>query len=167
MTDIAIATGWTKERVALLRKLVARKLSAEQIAFRLGGISRNAVIGKMRRLNIHSLRAPTRPTNGHAATRRTPKKPIPEEFVMLETIESTDLPPDQSPFACTLMELTERTCRFPIGDPHSFDFRFCGADHDPACGPYCARHHAMFGMPLDFPDFRSIMRPPGSSRLEN
>jgi GcrA cell cycle regulator len=144
MTDIAIR--WTKQRVALLRKLVARELSAAQIAAELGGITRSAVIAKMRRLNITGPRSrgPQKPkTNGHAAPRRTPKKPIPEEFVLLESVEATELPPDQSSFACTLMELTERTCRFPIGDPHSFDFRFCGADHDPARGPYCVRHHVI------------------------
>ena len=44
--------GWTEERVELLKKLWSDGLSASQIAGRLGGITRNAVIGKVHRLGL-------------------------------------------------------------------------------------------------------------------
>lgn len=61
-----------------------------------------------------------------------------ERIEIVRVLAATDLPADQSPFACTLAELNDETCRWPLGDPQSPDFRFCGAKPDGM--PYCRRH---------------------------
>ena len=53
--------GWTEERVSLLRKLWTEGLSASQIAKQLGGVTRNAVIGKVHRLGLAGRATPSRP----------------------------------------------------------------------------------------------------------
>ena len=61
--------NWTDERVELLRKLWSEGLSASQIAAQLGGVSRNAVIGKVHRLKLSSRgRATPAPTRQKKAT---------------------------------------------------------------------------------------------------
>ena len=68
--------NWTPERVELLRKLWSEGLSASQIAFQLGGVSRNAVIGKVHRLKLSSRgRAAPIQAKQKKATPATPKKP--------------------------------------------------------------------------------------------
>jgi GcrA cell cycle regulator len=64
--------NWTDERVELLRKLWAEGLSASQIAAQLGGVSRNAVIGKVHRLKLSSR---GRSTAAAPRTRRRPQCP--------------------------------------------------------------------------------------------
>src|SRR3990167_2127547 len=59
--------------------------------------------------------------------------------VAIDALEKTDLQPDESPFACTLMKLTEVSCRWPLGDPKSQDFQFCGAQKVEGLS-YCPRH---------------------------
>lgn len=66
-------TGWTDERVELLKKLVADGLSGSQIAAGLGGITRNAVIGKMHRLGLSG-----RPRSASSASPR-PRKARPPQ----------------------------------------------------------------------------------------
>src|SRR5512134_1496608 len=56
----ATSMAWTDERVELLKKLWAEGLSASQIASRLGGVTRNAVIGKVHRLGLSGRATPTR-----------------------------------------------------------------------------------------------------------
>lgn len=53
--------GWTEDRVTLLKKLWTDGLSASQIAKQLGGVTRNAVIGKVHRLGLAGRAAPSRP----------------------------------------------------------------------------------------------------------
>ena len=64
--------NWTDERVEKLKKLWAEGLSASQIAAQLGGVSRNAVIGKVHRLNL-----PGRAKAGGTQTAARPKRPAP------------------------------------------------------------------------------------------
>ena len=134
--------SWTDERVELLKKLWADGLSASQIAAELGGITRNAVIGKVHRLGLsgrakspsssraaaaqgalapHMLRV-SRPLDArqHRARAPTTTRPEPEP----ELIENI-IPIGQR---TTLLELTEQTCRWPIGDPGSAEFFFCGGE---------------------------------------
>lgn len=156
------AAGWSDERVELLKKLWNEGLSASQIAGELGGVTRNAVIGKVHRLGLSGRaksttssaatvrvrKAPTR-TGGngfaaHAASRgnnalalqaraQTEHQPEPRHEV---------LDPDVVvPFSqrVTIMELRENMCRWPMGDPVHPDFRFCGLKSDTG-QPYCAYH---------------------------
>lgn len=153
---------WTDERVELLKTLWAEGLSASQIAAQIGGISRNAVIGKVHRLKLSSRgRAtpqPSRPKKAArpaAAPNRAPSRP----GTMRPTVVGAtalqpqfDVAPDYVPEIVpnedvvvpiarklTLTELTERTCKWPIGDPLSENFHFCG-NHSNESGPYCAYH---------------------------
>jgi GcrA cell cycle regulator len=153
--------SWTDERVELLRKLWSEGLSASQVAAELGpGITRNAVIGKIHRLGLAE-RAKTisaqrprvakapRPApprmNGaashgnlalafapHAAPRHAP-----EEEVVIPMSERV-----------TLMELRESMCRWPMGDPTSAEFRFCGGKSTVGGGPYCAYHARVAYQPV-------------------
>lgn len=144
---------WTDERVDLLKKLWTDGLSASQIAGELGGITRNAVIGKVHRLGLsgraksptstvprprkprsttHMLRVPRaamRGNNALAALHDYDFEPEPE---LIENV----IPIGQR---CSLLELSEGKCHWPIGDPGSADFFFCGGK--PIEGlPYCGYH---------------------------
>jgi GcrA cell cycle regulator len=148
--------GWTDERVELLKKLWADGLSASQIAGELGGITRNAVIGKVHRLGLsgrakapssalarpRKLRAPSaalrmaRPAvRGNTALARAMpayELDISPEPELLENI----VPIGQR---CTLLELSDSKCRWPIGDPGTPEFFFCGGKPVGEL-PYCAYH---------------------------
>jgi GcrA cell cycle regulator len=128
---------WTDERVELLKKLWTDGLSASQIAAELGGITRNAVIGKVHRLGL-SGRA-----KSPSSTAPRPRKPRASGHMMrlarpamrgntaLAPMYETDV--DSEP------ELIESKCRWPIGDPGTAEFFFCGgAPLDGA--PYCGYH---------------------------
>jgi len=159
------AGAWTEDRVELLKKLWNDGLSASQIAGELGNVTRNAVIGKVHRLGL-SGRAKN---PGSAAPRprkpvaRTPSHPMASPAASSGmTRGNTALAPQFSPEAeaepqverlpvvaeevvvpfserVTIMELREYMCRWPMGDPTTAEFRFCGGRS--ATGmPYCAHH---------------------------
>jgi GcrA cell cycle regulator len=135
---------WTDERCDTLRRLWADGLSCSEIAAELRGVTRNAVIGKVNRLGLEKRRISIPPYERKLGmvTRRKAVKPKFNGHVDLgietEPDGLTDLPPDTSENPVTLMELTDDTCRWPLGDPQSKDFRFCG--DKPGHGPYCQRH---------------------------
>jgi GcrA cell cycle regulator len=144
--------SWTDERVELLKKLWADGLSASQIAAELGGITRNAVIGKVHRLGLsgraksvsaaaprprkarasHMLRISRAAVRGNTALAHAYEF---EAETVPELIENI-IPIGQRR---TILELTEQTCRWPIGDPGSSDFFFCGGNTITGL-PYCAYH---------------------------
>jgi GcrA cell cycle regulator len=130
--------SWTDERVAELRALFAESLSAGAIAAKLGGVTRNAVIGKLGRLGLHlSPKVKGRPVGAP----RTPRKRKPWQPAIIEqfpSAEAINLPPESATTPVTLMQLTAVTCRWPVsGD--GITTLFCGAV--PALGyPYCGAH---------------------------
>lgn len=153
---------WTDERVDLLKKLWAEGLSASQIAKQLGGVTRNAVIGKVHRLGLSgratSNRAPrTRPqTAAPAALQARPQAdPVQiEENVLVKekpltapAPASRALPEIVAEGGATVLSLTEHTCKWPIGDPGESDFHFCGARSAPGM-PYCAEHARLAYQPV-------------------
>jgi len=160
--------SWTDERVELLKKLWADGLSASQIAGELGGITRNAVIGKVHRLGLsgraksasssaprvrkprsHMLRVGRTMSRGNAALALAfEMEPEPEP----ELIENI-IPIGQRR---TLLELNEDTCRWPIGDPGSADFFFCGGQTVTSL-PYCSYHSRVAYQPANV---RRDRRPP-------
>ena len=75
--------SWTDERVEQLRELWSQGLSASQIAAQLGGVSRNAVIGKAHRLGLQGRPSPIRTTGGQAPRRRSasPRPTLPRPTV--------------------------------------------------------------------------------------
>jgi GcrA cell cycle regulator len=152
--------SWTDERVELLRKLWLDGLSASQIASELSnGITRNAVIGKVHRLGLSGrAKAPTQ-----ATPRPRPAKPArpsapPRQHAPIvrgnlafalapRILEAQPAPRAQLeevviPMSerVTIMELRESMCRWPLGDPASPDFRYCGSEAPIGEGPYCNYH---------------------------
>jgi GcrA cell cycle regulator len=146
---------WTDERVELLKKLWADGLSASRIAVELGGITRNAVIGKVHRLGLSgraktpssSVSRPRKPRssshlfrsmraavrgNTALATRPAYEYELEPEPELIENI----IPIGQR---CSLVELNDEKCHWPIGDPGQADFFFCGGKAVMGM-PYCGYH---------------------------
>ena len=157
--------NWTDERVELLKKLWAEGLSASQIAAELGGITRNAVIGKVHRLGLsgrakspsssvprprkprthtHMLRVPRPAMRGNTAlaARLAPGYELEPELEP-ELIENI-IPLGQR---CSILELTEDKCHWPIGDPGAADFFFCGGRAIEGL-PYCSYHSRVAYQPV-------------------
>ena len=162
--------SWTEERVELLRKLWLDGLSASRIAAELaGGVTRNAVIGKVHRLGMSGrVKAPTtmpagarRPSKPSADTSRQPlQRPsaMPMRGNLAVALQSRPMPLPQPyrstgdnvvPMAdnVTIMELRESMCRWPVGDPSSAEFRYCGGKAPIGEGPYCSFHSRMAYQP--------------------
>lgn len=155
--------NWTDERVELLKKLWAEGLSASQIAAELGSITRNAVIGKVHRLGLSgrakTVSAPApRPRKPRPATETRPRPmvhgntalaPVFQPVVEAEPEELPDPIANVIPMAdrCTILDLTEFTCRWPVGDPGKPDFFYCGS-HTKIGLPYCAYHARIAYQPV-------------------
>jgi GcrA cell cycle regulator len=199
--------SWTDERVETLKKMWGDGQSASQIAKELGGVTRNAVIGKVHRLGLSNragTAAPAAAAPAPAAKPATKEKPVeaaetpsakpapkpvpkpkPAASVpaVTEEVELDEngipisaarraiipagqpLPPQPSaneisPEALakvsevektakrlTLMELTEKTCKWPVGDPATPDFWFCGLPAQ-AGKPYCEAHVGVAFQPM-------------------
>jgi GcrA cell cycle regulator len=188
--------SWTDERVETLKKMWGEGQSASQIAKELGGVTRNAVIGKVHRLGLSN-----RAGSGGSASKAAPKekpaaaaakpaaKPAPKPKAtpsvpaVKEELELDEngipisaarraiipagqpLPPQPSaneisPEALAkvseveksakrigLMELTEKTCKWPVGDPATDDFWFCGLAVQQG-KPYCEAHVGVAFQPM-------------------
>lgn len=185
--------SWTDERVETLKKMWGEGQSASQIAKELGGVTRNAVIGKVHRLGLSNRvggapepvkakpadpapKSEARPTAAKPA--RTEAKPAAQrpEPAPAAPVQASPgrkqiipagqpLPPQPSageisPEALasvrevekkarriSLMELTERTCKWPIGDPATEDFWFCGLTTQQG-KPYCEAHVGVAFQPM-------------------
>ncbi|MFY0617792.1 GcrA family cell cycle regulator [Shimia sp.] len=188
--------SWTDERVELLKKMWGEGQSASQIAKELGGVTRNAVIGKVHRLGLSNratggAKADAKPKaeakkavpKAKAAPKATAKtvpkaepKPEPKTEPAVAAKPATSLrkaiipagqplPPqpsaneispealakvnevEKSAKKLTLMELTERTCKWPVGDPATSEFWFCGLPVQ-AGKPYCEAHVGVAFQPM-------------------
>jgi GcrA cell cycle regulator len=136
---------WTDERIEMLKRSFAAGLSCRQIAGEIG-VSRNAVIGKLSRLNLarDDGREARRSTRQDAAKGRHPKTEPRRPYQMLKAMHGEPQPaaadePIHNAHCCSLLELSEQRCRWPISNPGAEDFRFCG--NTPFQGlPYCAGH---------------------------
>jgi GcrA cell cycle regulator len=147
---------WNDERVDALKKLWADGLSASQIAGRLGGVTRNAVIGKVHRLGLAG-RATTSRMKSHRPRVRTAQvvkrgllraRPAGIANSPLRTLYLADTEPYVPPAEELVIPLNERRyiqtltescCRWPIGDPQQPEFHFCGKRKIPGL-PYCEVH---------------------------
>jgi GcrA cell cycle regulator len=135
--------GWTDERVATLKKLWLEGLSASQIAKQLGGVTRNAVIGKVHRLGLSGRAAPSQPSR---TTFKAPRPPRPVSLPAPRRVEAhapvsapRPIMLDEAPGTATVLTLQAHMCKWPIGDPSADSFTFCGRRSD-GDGPYCAQH---------------------------
>jgi GcrA cell cycle regulator len=132
--------AWNDERVELLKKLWADGLSASQIAGRLGGVTRNAVIGKVHRLGL-SGRATTSRMKSHRPRSRSQsvRRLMKPRFANVGNPAFRNLLAEAEPYTPpaeelviplnerkSIQTLTEVCCRWPIGDPQIADFHFCG-----------------------------------------
>ena len=158
--------GWNEERVDLLKKLWTDGLSASQIAARLSqGVTRNAIIGKVHRLNLQGRAVQPRIVTPRTTTPREPRKPrekptpglpalpgangkalVPYREKLPEPVpvRLVDLPQGGR---VTILHLSDKTCKWPIGDPGSEEFCFCG--HGPRHGScYCEYHARLAYQPL-------------------
>ncbi|MFG5383051.1 GcrA family cell cycle regulator [Yoonia sp. R2-816] len=186
--------SWTDERVETLKKMWGEGQSASQIAKELGGVTRNAVIGKVHRLGLSNRAG----SGGAAATKAAPKekpaaaaksapkpatkaKPastppkeepeLDENGIPISAARRAIIPAGQplppqpsaneiSPEALakvnevektakkiSLMELTEKTCKWPVGDPATDDFWFCGLAVQQG-KPYCEAHVGVAFQPM-------------------
>ncbi len=156
--------SWTDERVERLKTLWLEGLSASQIAAELGGVTRNAVIGKVHRLGlsgrvkpqVQSARAsapsrpkssaPSRPASAPSAPRAP--RPVTIGNVALKPVDAPVSAPQRAPVVedgpvvyerIGIMNLTETTCKWPVGDPGRPDFFFCGRRSESGV-PYCPHH---------------------------
>jgi GcrA cell cycle regulator len=180
--------SWTDERVEQLKKMWSEGQSASQIAKELGGVTRNAVIGKVHRLGLSNRVGPatTKPLKDSAKPEQAEKQepvaarsePKEEEVAPKPSNERVQpparkqiipagqpLPPQPSaneisPEALasvrevekkakkiSLMELTERTCKWPVGDPATENFWFCGLPTQQG-KPYCEAHVGVAFQPM-------------------
>jgi GcrA cell cycle regulator len=154
--------SWTDERVEQLRKLWLDGKSASQIAAELAnGITRNAVIGKVHRLGLSGrVKSPTqaaprprpaaKPSNPAPRREASPRPSAPmsrgntalayaprmEAEPVIRPMEEVVIPMSER---VTIMELKEAMCRWPLGDPATSEFRYCGAK-SPVGTPYCSHH---------------------------
>jgi len=197
--------SWTDERVELLKKMWNEGHSASTIAKELGGVTRNAVIGKVHRLGLSNRNGPETAADPAPAEPSAPKVPepaapvvdlarvkaerakpkpapapepapqaapepadeAPEPAYMPKPIipAGQPLPPqpsaneidpealanvrevEKTAMKLSLLELTERTCKWPIGDPATSEFWFCGLPVKPG-KPYCEAHVAVAFQPM-------------------
>ena len=119
--------SWTEEKVAKLKELWGKGNTASQIAEIIGGISRNAVIGKAHRLNL-SAKIKTRT----AISSKNFDSSVQQNFIKIKRgrknkfkslIIEKDFEPENPK---QLEELDENSCKWPIGHPDEKDFYFCG-----------------------------------------
>jgi len=141
--------AWTDDRVAMLRELWTKGLSASQIAVQLGGVSRNAVIGKAHRLGLESRPSPIRGGGGGSRSRRNRaiSRAI-EARALRGTMANEETSGDpvervvERPLAPPARPISDvKDCLWPIGDPGDAAFGFCGEETSPG-RPYCASHCA-------------------------
>ena len=195
--------SWTDERVELLKKMWSEGQSASQIAKELGGVTRNAVIGKVHRLGLSNRTgagngaaaqpagaaakpakdtAETKPAAKPAKPSKPAAAPKPDPAPEAKTEDEPAAPPisaarraiipagqplppqpsaneispealakvseiEKSAKRLSLMELTERTCKWPVGDPATEDFWFCGLPVQQG-KPYCEAHVGVAFQPM-------------------
>lgn len=177
--------SWTDDRVDVLKKMWGEGKSASQIAKELGGVTRNAVIGKVHRLGLSNRSGGASPAKPAAkekapaakkkATTTMPKMvspenvpaPVPKQHIRPKLVVTAGQPLPPQPSAneispealasvrevektakrLSVMELTERTCKWPVGDPATEDFWFCGLPSQ-AGKPYCEAHVGVAFQPM-------------------
>tara|TARA_B100001248_G_scaffold109606_1_gene81751 strand:+ start:275 stop:769 length:495 start_codon:yes stop_codon:yes gene_type:complete len=118
--------GWTEEKVVKLKELWGRGQTASQIAEIIGGVSRNAVIGKAHRLNL-SAKIKTRSTisqnnNGNLASNNNIKKGSRKQRFRSLLLDKNFEPAKN----LQLEDLNENTCKYMEGHPDEKDSSFCG-----------------------------------------
>jgi len=138
--------AWSDDRVTTLAKLWLEGLSAAQVARQLGGVTRNAVIGKVHRLGLADrgkASAPARIARVRAPRAARPVRQVtpalrqqPAQRPLIAAIPVPETPG----LVRDLRHLGAHACKWPIGDPKSEGFSFCGVQTD---GRYCGGHERL------------------------
>ena len=132
--------SWTSEKVEKLKALWSKGHTASQIAEMLGDTTRNAVIGKAHRLNLEA-RAPSKQSSlpksreNRQIIKRSPapmSRKAKFQSILLDKNFEAENPK-------SLEELTEETCKWPIGHPNEEKVYFCGRKPEGEF-PYCKLH---------------------------
>ena len=131
--------SWTEEKVAKLKELWSKGHTASQIAEALGDTTRNAVIGKAHRLNLEA-RAPSKQSSQASTSVNRPARrgsaPISRKAKFQSILLDKNFEPENPK---SLEELTDQTCKWPIGHPNEEKFYFCGRKPEGEF-PYCKLH---------------------------
>ena len=131
--------SWTDEKVEKLRELWKKGHTASQIAEVLGDTTRNAVIGKAHRLNLEA-RAPSKNSGAPASSDNRQVKRSPAPTSRKAKFQSILLDKNFEPENPKSLEnLTDETCKWPIGHPNEEKFYFCGRKPEGEF-PYCKLH---------------------------
>jgi GcrA cell cycle regulator len=112
--------SWNHERIEELKRLWEAGYTASNIASELGGITRNAVIGKAHRLGLSGRNS---------------------KIIELTTSVSEPMNP------MTFAQIKDGLCRWPLGEPEDLDFKFCGRSSNKD-KVYCSEHHELAYQPL-------------------
>jgi GcrA cell cycle regulator len=140
---------WTPERVDQLHAHITAGMTCSQIADEIG-VSRNAVIGKIHRLGLSGARPAGQPARKHREpgsprTRLSQRRLLRAAFAPSARgpyVSEVAFAPVDSPQRCSLLALTQGSCRWPLNDPATADFAFCG--NDAIAGfSYCTGHARM------------------------
>jgi len=141
---------WNTERIEAVKALWIGGLSAAEIANKVGGVTRNAVLGKLHRLGLTRRENPQRGggptvTRRYASFRAQSTRHGVRKAEKLKPISFSDPQPiiedvSETP-ARRLLDLELYECRWPIGDPRTPEFGFCGCKAAKPYG-YCERHQA-------------------------
>lgn len=151
--------GWTQERINVLVKLWLSGKSASTIAKELGSVTRNAVIGKVHRLGISNRDTVVKSAGSKEKSakkeivvkkaRRNSKNALPDQKKIIVRAKGRpsrrsaivcEIPHDNSYIINSILDLNEKTCKWPIGHPDEENFHFCGCPVDKQNGPYCSYH---------------------------
>lgn len=131
-------SNWADDRIEQLKSLWRAGLSASQVANALGNVTRNAVLGKLHRLGLLSRRTAASPAHPRSTTSRCRAPRLPKVALPVPVAELDPFTLADGSFA-TLATMSDRMCRWPIGDPKAEDFHFCG--HAAEAGScYCEAH---------------------------
>tara|TARA_B110000971_G_scaffold213564_1_gene244551 strand:+ start:572 stop:1066 length:495 start_codon:yes stop_codon:yes gene_type:complete len=131
--------SWTENKISKLRELWTKGHTASQIADMLGDTTRNAVIGKAHRLELEA-RAPSKqPSSQVKALSKSGKKgaqPMSKKSKFQSILLDKNFEAEKP---VSLENLTEATCKWPIGHPDEENFYFCGRTSESEF-PYCKLH---------------------------
>ena len=118
--------SWTPEKVEKLKELWGKGSTANEIAQILGGVTRNAVIGKAHRLNL-SGKIQTKKSSSFVVNNNNDQNKISRKNLRRGKFKSLIIDKDFEPEnPKQLEELDENSCKWPIGHPDENSFYFCG-----------------------------------------